>query len=229
MARKSHWPAGVRPRRVRFGSATGSPPFSSANRDRSAFDGREARIVGFDIQAVAAGMHAHPVTTTDPPRAPVIRFRRPEPHRETPRMNLVLTYDATTDVAYLVMATTGPADVLGPTLLLENDPEFAGAVSADFTVADGRLVGLEFQRASACLPAALAGCGRAHRRRPPRPPVRAALRAPIADDPPPLYPAGDKDPLSDGRPVRPHGPARPRVAVRARCCRRRRARRGRAR
>jgi len=69
-------------------------------------------------------------------------------------MELVLTWDATTDVAYLVMAPTGPADVLGPTLLLETDPEFAGAVSADFTLADGRLVGLEFRMASACLPAA---------------------------------------------------------------------------
>lgn len=69
-------------------------------------------------------------------------------------MELRLTWDATTDVAYLVMAPTGPGDILGPTLLLEHDPEFAGAVSADFTVADGRLVGLEFQMASACLPAA---------------------------------------------------------------------------
>lgn len=69
-------------------------------------------------------------------------------------MELKLTYDATTDVAYLVMAATGPADILGPTLLLENDPEFAGAVSADFTVADGRLVGLEFRLASVCLPVA---------------------------------------------------------------------------
>lgn len=69
-------------------------------------------------------------------------------------MELRLTYDATTDVAYLVMAPTGPNDVLGPTLLLENDREFAGAVSADFTVADGRLVGLEFRDASACLPPA---------------------------------------------------------------------------
>ena len=68
-------------------------------------------------------------------------------------MDLKFTYDATTDVAYLVLADIGPADVLGPTLLLESDPEFAGAVSADFTVADGRLVGLEFQKASACLPA----------------------------------------------------------------------------
>jgi len=69
-------------------------------------------------------------------------------------MELRLTYDATTDVAYLVMAPTGPSDVLGPTLLLENVPAFGGAVAADFTVADGRLVGLEFRFASACLPAA---------------------------------------------------------------------------
>ena len=63
-----------------------------------------------------------------------------------------LTYDATADVAYLVLRPTGPSDVLGPTLLLENDRAFAGAVSADFTLADGRLVGLEFRMASACLP-----------------------------------------------------------------------------
>ena len=69
-------------------------------------------------------------------------------------MELKLTYDATTDVAYLVMAPTGPTDVLGPTLLLENDEQFAGAVSADFTVADGRLAGLEFRNASASLPPA---------------------------------------------------------------------------
>ena len=68
-------------------------------------------------------------------------------------MEIKLTYDATTDVAYLVLAPTGSADILGPTLLLEHDPAFAGAVSADFTAADGRLVGLEFQFASACLPA----------------------------------------------------------------------------
>jgi uncharacterized protein YuzE len=69
-------------------------------------------------------------------------------------MQLHLTYDATTDVAYLVLAPTGPDDVLGPTLLLEHDPQLGGAVSADFTVADGRLVGLEFREASACLPPA---------------------------------------------------------------------------
>ena len=67
-------------------------------------------------------------------------------------MAIHLTYDATTDVAYLSLRPTGPANVLGPTLLLENDREFAGAVAADFTLADGRLVGLEFQMASACLP-----------------------------------------------------------------------------
>jgi hypothetical protein len=69
-------------------------------------------------------------------------------------MELHLTYDATTDVAYLDVVTTGPADVLGPTLLLETDPSFRGAVAADFKLADGRLVGLEFRFASACLPAA---------------------------------------------------------------------------
>jgi uncharacterized protein YuzE len=70
-------------------------------------------------------------------------------------IELDLTWDATTDVAYLTLAPTTDADRLGPTLLLENDPEFNGAVAADFTVADGRLVGLEFQMASTCLPPAL--------------------------------------------------------------------------
>lgn len=69
-------------------------------------------------------------------------------------VELHLTYDATTDVAYLVVVTTGPADILGPTLLLEADAAFPGAVAADFAMSDGRLVGLEFQFASACLPAA---------------------------------------------------------------------------
>jgi len=32
-----------------------------------------------------------------------------------------LTHDATTDVANLPFRATGPADVLGPTLLLEHD------------------------------------------------------------------------------------------------------------
>jgi len=64
---------------------------------------------------------------------------------------LHLTYDATTDVAYLEFCPTGPSDLLGPALLLESAPEFAGTVIADFTLANGRLVGLEFLRASACL------------------------------------------------------------------------------
>jgi uncharacterized protein YuzE len=66
-----------------------------------------------------------------------------------------LTYDATADVAYLVLRVTGPADILGPTLLLEHDRDFAGAVALDFGLLDGRVVGLEFQAASACLPAEL--------------------------------------------------------------------------
>ena len=66
-----------------------------------------------------------------------------------------LTYDATTDVAYLTLRATGPADVLGPTLLLECDRDFAGAVALDFGLLDGKVVGLEFQAASACLPAEL--------------------------------------------------------------------------
>ena len=66
-----------------------------------------------------------------------------------------LTYDATTDVAYLALRSTGPADVLGPTLLLENDRDFPGVVALDFGLLDGRVVGLEFQAASACLPAEL--------------------------------------------------------------------------
>jgi uncharacterized protein YuzE len=66
-----------------------------------------------------------------------------------------LTYDATTDVAYLALRATGPADVLGPTLLLEHDRDFPGAVALDFGLLDGRVVGLEFQAASACLPAEL--------------------------------------------------------------------------
>lgn len=74
-----------------------------------------------------------------------------EASREPP-MPLRLTYDATVDVAYLALRPTGPNDVLGPTLLLENDRAFGGAVAADFALADGRLVGLEFQMASACLP-----------------------------------------------------------------------------
>jgi len=63
-----------------------------------------------------------------------------------------VTYDTTTDVAYVELRATGPADVLGPALLLESDPAFAGHVIADFTLADGRLAGFELQHASACLP-----------------------------------------------------------------------------
>lgn len=70
-------------------------------------------------------------------------------------VSLKLTYDATVDVAYLTLRPTGPADVLGPTLLLEHDRAFAGAVALDFGLLDGRAVGLEFQMASACLPAEL--------------------------------------------------------------------------
>lgn len=80
---------------------------------------------------------------------------------QTKRPTLALTWDAATDVAYLEVTPTGPGDVLGPTLLLETDPQFAGVVAADFRAGDGRLVGLEFQRASAALPAAwLAGAER---------------------------------------------------------------------
>lgn len=70
-------------------------------------------------------------------------------------VSLKLTWDATVDVAYLTLRPTGPADVLGPTLLLEHDRAFAGAVALDFGLLDGRAVGLEFQMASACLPAEL--------------------------------------------------------------------------
>ena len=66
-----------------------------------------------------------------------------------------LTFDATTDVAYLELQPTGPVDVLGPALLIETDRAFAGHIIADFTLADGRLVGFELQHASACLPADL--------------------------------------------------------------------------
>ncbi len=66
-----------------------------------------------------------------------------------------LTYDATTDVAYLSLRPLAQGELVGPTLLLETDREFGGFVALDFSLADGRAVGLEFQRASACLPAAL--------------------------------------------------------------------------
>ncbi len=70
-------------------------------------------------------------------------------------MPVHLTYDATTDVAYLQLRPTGPADVIGPALILEHDRDFPGVVIADFTLIDGCLVGFEFQFASACLPAEL--------------------------------------------------------------------------
>lgn len=65
------------------------------------------------------------------------------------------TYDATVDVAYLALRPLRPGELLGPTLLLENDREFRGAVALDFSLEDGDAVGLEFQMASRCLPAPL--------------------------------------------------------------------------
>jgi uncharacterized protein YuzE len=66
-----------------------------------------------------------------------------------------LTYDATTDVAYLALRAVRSGELLGPTLLVEPDREFPGAVALDFSQVDGRVVGLEFQMASVCLPAEL--------------------------------------------------------------------------
>jgi uncharacterized protein YuzE len=66
-----------------------------------------------------------------------------------------LTYDATTDVAYLSLRRLAQGELVGPTLLLETDRDFEGFVSLDFSLADGRAVGVEFQHASACLPAEL--------------------------------------------------------------------------
>lgn len=66
-----------------------------------------------------------------------------------------LTYDATTDIAYLSFRLVRPGELLGPTLLLEHDRDFPGAVALDFCQDDGRAVGLEFQMASNCLPTAL--------------------------------------------------------------------------
>jgi hypothetical protein len=66
-----------------------------------------------------------------------------------------LTCDATTDVACLTLRPLARGELVGPTLLLETDREFGGFVALDFSLADGRAVGLEFQRASACLPAEL--------------------------------------------------------------------------
>jgi hypothetical protein len=73
-----------------------------------------------------------------------------------------LTYDATTDVANLSLRAVRPGELLGPTLLVEPDHDFPGAVGLDFSLADGCVDGLEFQLASACLPAELlAGAVRA--------------------------------------------------------------------
>jgi len=71
------------------------------------------------------------------------------------QMQMHLTYDARTDMAYLQLRSTGPGDVIGPALLLENDRAFHGVVIADFTLIDGCLVGFEFSYASLCLPAEL--------------------------------------------------------------------------
>jgi len=73
----------------------------------------------------------------------------------TVSVSLKLTYDAIADIAYLSLRPTGRADVLGPTLLLEGDRAFAGAAAMDFGLLDSRVVGFEFQMASACLPAEL--------------------------------------------------------------------------
>lgn len=70
-------------------------------------------------------------------------------------MVLRLTYDASTDMAYLEFRRTGPDDVIGPALFLEPDRAFPGHVTADFGLADGVLIGLEFSFASRCLPADL--------------------------------------------------------------------------
>ena len=66
-----------------------------------------------------------------------------------------ITYDAATDTAYLSLRAVRQGEPLGPTLLLEGDRDFPGAVALDFGEEDGRAVGLEFQTASACLPAEL--------------------------------------------------------------------------
>jgi uncharacterized protein YuzE len=73
----------------------------------------------------------------------------------TEGVHVRLTYDATTDVAYLSLRPVRPGELLGPTLLLERDRDFPGAMALDFGLEDGRVVGLEFQMASSCLPAAL--------------------------------------------------------------------------
>ena len=48
-----------------------------------------------------------------------------------------LTYDATTDVAYLTLRPLAQGELVGPTLLLEADREFGGFVALDFSLADG--------------------------------------------------------------------------------------------
>jgi uncharacterized protein YuzE len=73
-----------------------------------------------------------------------------------------LTYDATTDVAYLSLRPVAQGESVGPTLLLETDHAFAGFVALDFSLADGQAVGLEFQMASACLPAELLATAERH-------------------------------------------------------------------
>lgn len=65
---------------------------------------------------------------------------------------LRLTWDATTDVAYLSLRPAAPGTRLGPTLLVEPDPAFPGLVALDFCEGDGRVLGLEFLDASRCLP-----------------------------------------------------------------------------
>lgn len=66
-----------------------------------------------------------------------------------------LTYDATTDVAYLSLRPLRAGELLGPTLLVEPDPDFPGGVALDFSAEDGRVVGFELQLASACVPSEL--------------------------------------------------------------------------
>jgi hypothetical protein len=66
-----------------------------------------------------------------------------------------LVYDARTDVAYLRLRRLRPDELLGPTLLLETDPEFPGTLALDFSLDDGRVVGLELGMASLCVPAEL--------------------------------------------------------------------------
>ena len=86
-----------------------------------------------------------------------------------------LSYDATTDVAYLSLRAVLPGELLGPTLLVEPDCEFPGAAALDFSRADGRVVGLEFQMASACLPSSS--------RRPSEATARACLPASTSASP----------------------------------------------